>query len=90
VDAVRVTTPFIGREAELAALTADLDVGAAGRGGVVLLAGEPGIGKTWLADELAAQAAARGALVLCALSEAADALRDLGEGHAPGKLVIIV
>jgi DNA-binding NarL/FixJ family response regulator len=59
-----VTTAFVGREAELVALTTDLDAAAAGRGGVVLLAGEPGIGKTRLAEELAAQAAARGVLVL--------------------------
>jgi predicted ATPase/DNA-binding NarL/FixJ family response regulator len=59
-----VATPFVGREAELAALTADLEAALAGRGGVVLLAGEPGIGKTRLAEELAAQASARGALVL--------------------------
>jgi DNA-binding CsgD family transcriptional regulator len=62
--AVRVTTPFVGRAGELAALAADLDAAAAGRGGGVLLAGEPGIGKTRLAEELAAQATARGALVL--------------------------
>jgi DNA-binding CsgD family transcriptional regulator len=59
-----VTTPFVGREAELAALTADLDAAAGGRGGVVLLGGEPGIGKTRLAEELAAHATARGVLVL--------------------------
>jgi predicted ATPase len=59
-----VTTPFVGRQAELAALTADLDAAAGGPGGVVLLAGEPGIGKTRLAEELAAKATARGALVL--------------------------
>jgi predicted ATPase len=59
-----VATPFVGREAELAALTADLEAALAGRGGMVLLAGEPGIGKTRLAEELAAQARARGALVL--------------------------
>jgi DNA-binding CsgD family transcriptional regulator len=59
-----VTTPFVGREGELVALTADLDAAVAGRGGVVLVGGEPGIGKTRLAEELAAQATARGALVL--------------------------
>jgi eukaryotic-like serine/threonine-protein kinase len=60
----RVTTSFVGREAELATLAADLDATADGRGGVVLVAGGPGIGKTRLAEELAAQATTRGALVL--------------------------
>jgi DNA-binding CsgD family transcriptional regulator len=59
-----VTTPFVGRAGELAALTADLDAAVGGRGGVVLVAGEPGIGKTRLAEELAARAAGRGAVVL--------------------------
>jgi predicted ATPase len=59
-----LASPFVGRDAELAALTADLDAAVAGRGGVVLLAGEPGIGKTRLAEELAAAAAVRGAFVL--------------------------
>ena len=59
-----MTTPFVGREAELGALSVDLDAALAGRGGVVLVAGEPGIGKTRLAEELAAQASGRGVLVL--------------------------
>src|SRR6516162_8414974 len=59
-----VTTPFVGRAGELAALTADLDAAVGGRGGVVLVAGEPGIGKTRLVEELAARAIARGAVVL--------------------------
>ena len=59
-----VTTPFVGRAGELAALTADLDAAVRGHGGVVLVAGEPGIGKTRLAEELAARAMMRGAVVL--------------------------
>jgi len=59
-----VTTPFVGRAGELAALIADLDAAVGGRGGVVLVAGEPGIGKTRLAEELAARAMGRGAVVL--------------------------
>src|SRR5580698_5993903 len=60
----RMTTPFVGRARELAALTTDLDAAVSGRGRVVLVAGEPGIGKTRLAEELAPRATARGAAVL--------------------------
>ncbi|HEV3292232.1 MAG TPA: AAA family ATPase, partial [Streptosporangiaceae bacterium] len=59
-----MTTPFVGRVGELAALTADLDAAVGGHGGVVLVVGEPGIGKTRLAEELAARAIGRGAVVL--------------------------
>jgi DNA-binding CsgD family transcriptional regulator len=55
---------FVGRERELAALATRLDVALAGRGGVALIAGEPGIGKTRLAEELAGRARRRGAVVL--------------------------
>lgn len=55
---------LVGRTAELQELVATLDEAAAGRGGVVLLAGEPGIGKTRLASECAQYAARRGARVL--------------------------
>lgn len=55
---------FIGRQSELAVMTAALDDALAGRGQMVMLAGEPGIGKTRLAQELAGLAEQRGARVL--------------------------
>jgi DNA-binding SARP family transcriptional activator len=55
---------FVGRSAELGALVAALDEAATGRGSVFLVTGEPGIGKSRLAEQLAGQARARGALVL--------------------------
>ncbi|MDA0180042.1 AAA family ATPase [Solirubrobacter phytolaccae] len=55
---------FVGRDAELAELTAGLDDAAAGHGRLFLLVGEPGIGKSRLAEELSAHARSRGALVL--------------------------
>jgi tetratricopeptide (TPR) repeat protein len=54
---------FVGRERELAQLDAALAEAIAGRGRLCLVAGEPGIGKTRLAERLAARAAARGATV---------------------------
>ena len=52
---------LVGRERELAELTAALEAAEAGRGGLVLLAGEPGIGKTTLAQAFARFAVERGA-----------------------------
>lgn len=56
--------PFVGRRRELAELTNALDSAAAGRGRLLLVVGEAGIGKTRLADELGDRARARGILVL--------------------------
>jgi tetratricopeptide (TPR) repeat protein len=55
---------FVGRERELVALMAGLDDALAGRGALFLVSGEPGIGKSRLADELAARARAREARVI--------------------------
>jgi len=56
--------PFVGREREWALLNGLLQRAMDGQGGVALLAGEPGIGKTRLLEELAGLATARGAQVL--------------------------
>ncbi|MGH9010964.1 MAG: ATP-binding protein [Acidimicrobiia bacterium] len=48
--------PFVGREAELGRLSGRLAEATAGRGGLVLVAGEPGIGKTRLVEELVERA----------------------------------
>src|SRR5215470_5506792 len=63
-DAPSMARVFVGREEELALLRAALERAMAGRGTVVLVSGEPGIGKTELADRLAADAEARGAHVV--------------------------
>ncbi len=54
---------FVGREAELRQLRGAADEALAGRGRLVLVAGEPGIGKTRTAEELATYAQLRGANV---------------------------
>src|SRR5262245_27766508 len=51
--ALLTRTPFVGRTAELARLGQRLQDTRAGRGGLVMLVGEPGIGKTRLVEELA-------------------------------------
>jgi DNA-binding SARP family transcriptional activator len=55
---------FVGRERELGELMGAFEDALAGRGRLVLIVGEPGIGKSRLADELVGEARARGAQVL--------------------------
>jgi predicted ATPase len=55
---------FVGRERELRELQAGLDEVRSGRGRFFLVTGEPGIGKSRLADEVAEHAASRAMLVL--------------------------
>jgi DNA-binding SARP family transcriptional activator len=62
--------PFVGRERELAALRSLLERSEQGEGGLVLLAGEAGGGKTRLIREFAHEAAAGGVLVLYGTSDA--------------------
>ena len=61
---------MVGRGRELARVTGLLDDALAGHGRLVLCTGEAGIGKTRLAEELAAAAGARGIPV--AWARAAD------------------
>ena len=56
--------PLVGRATELATLRHCLASALAGRGGLVLVGGEAGIGKTALLDELAIGAREQSALVL--------------------------
>jgi AAA ATPase domain len=55
---------FVGRDRELGLGLAVLDEVLRGRGRLLLITGEPGIGKSRLAEELATQAAERGAQVV--------------------------
>src|SRR2546427_13230380 len=57
-------SPFVGRRKEMRQLAIALDETISGRGGVVLVAGEPGIGKTRTAQELADPARRIGVPVL--------------------------
>ena len=54
---------FVGRLGELADLKAALDDTISGRGRLVMLAGEPGIGKTRTAQELGSHAETSGVQV---------------------------
>jgi DNA-binding SARP family transcriptional activator len=77
---------LIGRAAELGALRETWQAAAAGRHGVVLVEGSPGVGKTRLVAEVAELARQRGAIVVStqcfaapgrlALAPVADWLRD--------------
>ena len=55
---------FVGRQSEMGQLKAALEDALSGRGRIVTLVGEPGIGKTRTAQELATYAGLRGCQVL--------------------------
>jgi tetratricopeptide (TPR) repeat protein len=55
---------FVGREAELRQLQSAFDAATSGQGSLIMVVGEPGIGKTALCEQLATYAALRGGRVL--------------------------
>ena len=63
-DRLRAPPVLVGRDDELGELLAGLDEAAAGTGRLFLLAGDPGIGKSRLAGEVAARARDRGIKVV--------------------------
>jgi class 3 adenylate cyclase/tetratricopeptide (TPR) repeat protein len=62
--AMLTRTPFVGRGEEMAALERRFDEVRAAKGGVAVLVGEPGIGKTRTAEEFCEHAQGLGATVL--------------------------
>ena len=64
VAAPTFVTPFVGHRQAMDSLRRALESALAGHGRMVLLVGEPGIGKTRTAEELAAEARRRAALTL--------------------------
>jgi class 3 adenylate cyclase len=86
--------PFVGREAEIETLAAAWSEVKLGRPHTLLISGDPGIGKTRLAAEIASMAAAEGAVVLFGRCDEhaalpfepfADALRTFIERPPPGR-----
>jgi AAA ATPase-like protein len=84
--------PFVGRGDELARLRDRWRSACRGEGGMVLVSGEPGIGKTRIAAHLAAEVHAEGAVVLHGLTDEdsvvpfqpfVEALRHYA-AHTPG------
>jgi DNA-binding SARP family transcriptional activator len=82
----RRTTVLAGRDTETAALREAWGCAVAGDAGVVMIVGEAGIGKTALAEDLAAEAAEDGATVLqarCYEAERSLFLQPVVEALAP-------
>jgi hypothetical protein len=70
----QIHSPFVGREQEFSTLKAAVDAALGGQGSLVMLVGEPGIGKTRLSEETGVYARLRGVQVLvgrCHETEAA-------------------
>ncbi|MBN2077162.1 MAG: AAA family ATPase, partial [Dehalococcoidales bacterium] len=55
---------FVGRQTELSALTDAFDAAVAGKGSLIMIAGEPGIGKTAICEQLSNFVTSRGGATL--------------------------
>ena len=71
-------TPLIGRDAEVAQLREALDRAAAERGGLLVVLGEAGVGKSRLVEELVAHARQRDARVLLGRAYESDQILLFG------------
>jgi predicted ATPase len=69
-----VRPPFVGRERELARLQTYVEAARQGHGSVVLVGGEPGIGKTRLLLEVAERARGAGLQVLAGRAQEPDGM----------------
>jgi class 3 adenylate cyclase/tetratricopeptide (TPR) repeat protein len=91
---------FVGRAAERSLLVARLDAARQGHGGLVLISGDAGVGKTRLAHELCVEARDKGMLVLTGRAfdteglppyhAVVDAVRVHLRGHGPEDLRAIL
>jgi DNA-binding winged helix-turn-helix (wHTH) protein/tetratricopeptide (TPR) repeat protein len=92
----RALDPFVGRAGPLSSLEQAWDSASAGRGRIVVISGEAGIGKTRLAEELCARVRGAGGRALAGFCPStggappfwpwARALRGLDEHEGPGAL----
>ncbi len=82
VAATSRTRPIVHREAELAVLRSKLADAEAGRGSILCIAGEPGIGKTTLVEDFLSELAPAEAPCLVARGQCSERLADT-EAYVP-------
>jgi AAA ATPase domain len=73
-------TPLVGRAGELGELLSALDASRSGRGRVIAILGEAGIGKTRLVTELVARTAGLTCAVLLGRAHEPDRILPFGPG----------
>ena len=74
---------FVGREREMEELVGALDDALLGQGRLVMLVGEPGIGKTRTAEEFSAYAQRQSALVLWGRCHEQQGMPPFCPGYRP-------